>query len=154
MSAHLPIYLWGPGARRALAAARTGYQLVATAHATSVDEFVYSLASSPMRAPAEEIAAIHLLALLDAWLERGAIRREVRAIVTLSAGSRPAGVSATPLASRVARGGPLELDLRAAQPLFARLGADPAALAGVVETRAAGLVASAAPAPGEEGQAT
>jgi energy-coupling factor transporter ATP-binding protein EcfA2 len=84
ISAHLPIYLWGPGVRRVLTAARNGYQLAATAHATSVEEFIYSLAGYPLRLPADEIQAIDLLVLLDAWRTPDGIHRAVRQVVMLS----------------------------------------------------------------------
>jgi energy-coupling factor transporter ATP-binding protein EcfA2 len=87
ISAHLPIYLWGPGVRRVLTAAQNGYQLAATAHATSIEEFIYSLAGYPLRITADELKAIDLLVLLDAWREPDGIRRSVRQVVTLSASS-------------------------------------------------------------------
>lgn len=92
ISAHLPIYLWGPGVRRVLTAARDGYQLAATAHATSVEEFIYSLAGYPLRIPAEEIQAIDLLVLVDAWREPDGIKRRVREVVILSAPSGQARI--------------------------------------------------------------
>ncbi|HEX5498682.1 MAG TPA: hypothetical protein VFX03_05625, partial [Thermomicrobiales bacterium] len=65
ISPHLPVYLWGPGVRRALRAGQAGYQLFATAHARSVDEFVGSLAGPPLRVPLADIAALQIVAILD-----------------------------------------------------------------------------------------
>jgi hypothetical protein len=139
LSPHLPIYLWGPGVRRALGAAREGYQLAATAHATSVDEFVYALAGYPLRVPIEEIAAIDLLVLLDAWLDGRGARREVGGIVHLAPGSTPGSLAPAALAWRAHRGAPLGIDVAASTALFARLGGDPARLAEAVAQRASAL---------------
>lgn len=64
ISPHLPVYLWGPGVRRVLQAGLAGYQLFATAHARTVDEFVGALAGPPLRVPLAEIAALHVVATL------------------------------------------------------------------------------------------
>lgn len=140
LSPHLPIYLWGPGVRRALAAVREGYQMLATAHATSVDEFVYSLAGYPLRVPALEIAEIDLLVLLDAWLDGRGVRREVRAIVNLTVGTEPGSLSPVILAERSGRGAPLTIDMLAAQTFVGHLGGDPQTLEDVIERRATKLV--------------
>jgi energy-coupling factor transporter ATP-binding protein EcfA2 len=65
ISPHLPIYLWGPGVRRALQAGLAGCQLFATAHARTVEQFVGSLAGAPLRVPLTEIAAFRVIAILD-----------------------------------------------------------------------------------------
>lgn len=65
ISPHLPVYLWGPAVRRALAARATGYMLLATAHAESAAQFVSMLAGSPLRIPVAEVAAFDLVALLE-----------------------------------------------------------------------------------------
>jgi type IV secretory pathway ATPase VirB11/archaellum biosynthesis ATPase len=128
LSPHLPIYLWGPGVRRALQAVQSGYQLAGTAHATSVDEFVYSLAGYPLRIPAAEIAEIDLLVLLDAWHDGRIVRREVRSIVHLSHGTEPARLTPIVLAERPHRGEPIALHLDAARTVFQHLSGDPDAL--------------------------
>ncbi|HET7094560.1 MAG TPA: hypothetical protein VFI22_13800, partial [Thermomicrobiales bacterium] len=71
---HLPVYLWGPGVRRALRAGQAGYQLFATAHARSVEEFVGSLAGPPLRVPLAEIAALQIVAILDRPPDSGRFR--------------------------------------------------------------------------------
>jgi hypothetical protein len=124
MSPHLPIYLWGPGVRKTLEAVRGGYQLMATAHALSVDEFVYGLAGYPLRVPAVEIAAIDLLVLLDAWFDGSGVRREVRALVRLAVGSEPGSLAPMVLMQRDRRGGPLVIDWAAAGDVIAYLGGD------------------------------
>jgi energy-coupling factor transporter ATP-binding protein EcfA2 len=135
LSPHLPIYLWGPGVRKALEAVHDGYQLMATAHALSVDEFVYSLAGYPLRIPAAEIAAVDLLVLLDAWLDGRGVRREVRAIVQLAVGSEPGSLAPVLLADRARRGGPLVVDRAIAETLLERLGGDSSTLWTEIECR-------------------
>ncbi|HEY7031798.1 MAG TPA: type II secretion system protein E [Thermomicrobiales bacterium] len=137
LSPHLPIYLWGPGVRRVLAAVGEGYQLAATAHATSVDEFVYGLAGYPLRVPAAEIAEIDVLVLLDAWMDGRGVRREVRSVVNLALGSEPGSLAPVVVAEREGRGGLLAVDVAAAQAVFGRLGGNPGAMADEIERRAA-----------------
>ena len=139
LSPHLPIYLWGSAVRRVLAAVRAGYQLAATAHAESVEQFIYTLAGYPLRIPAEEIAAIDLLLLLDAWLEGGTVRREVRAIVNLAAGPSPGSLMPVTLAHRRGRGAPLIVDVAASADLYTRLGGEQAAFEPEVQTRVRAL---------------
>lgn len=139
ISPHLPIYLWGPGIRRVLGAVRDGYQLAATTHAMSVDEFVYSLSGYPLRIPAGDIAAIDLLVLLDAWFDGRAVQREVRSIVNLAPGSEADRLQPTLIASRSSRREPLVVDFAAAAPLFAWLGGDTGTLIAEVEKRTAEL---------------
>jgi energy-coupling factor transporter ATP-binding protein EcfA2 len=108
ISPHLPIYLWGPGVRRALGCVRDGYQLFATAHATSLDELIYSLAGYPLRIPLDEIAGLGVVVLLDVWIEAGEIRRQVSSISLLRPEAR-GGLTPEALASRASRREPLML---------------------------------------------
>ena len=135
LSPHLPIYLWGPGVRRTLQAAQSGYQLLATAHATSVDEFVYSLAGYPLRVPAEEIAAIDLLVLLDAWLDGKGVRRDVHAILSLKVGAEPGSLLPLALAKRAHRGAPLIIDTGASREIVSRFGMDSAGATEEIDRR-------------------
>jgi hypothetical protein len=64
LSPHLPVYLWGAGVARLLAAAPRGYQLLTTAHAASGLEFAASLAGSPLRLTAPAIAAFDIIVAL------------------------------------------------------------------------------------------
>jgi hypothetical protein len=139
LSPHLPIYLWGPGVRRTLQAVQSGYQLAGTAHATSVDEFIYSLAGYPLRIPAAEIAEIDLLVLLDAWLDGHTVRREVKKIVHLSLGVEPGSLAPVLLAERHQRGAPLEIDFDAARQLATKLGGDPNQLLSEFESRSVAI---------------
>ena len=109
ISAHLPIYLWGPGVRRVLGAARRGFGLAATAHATSVEGFVQSLAGYPLRVPATEIAALDLVVQLDAWWEADTVRREVAAISRLTPTAEGGGLHVHWLAIRPRRAAPLAI---------------------------------------------
>lgn len=135
ISAHLPTYLWGPGVRRALGAVRAGYGLAATAHATTVEEFVYRLAGYPLRVPATEIAALDLVLLLDAWREGDTTHRQVAHLVTLTSATG-GGIRVDPLATRPARQQPLALNLDAAAPCCTHLRGDPATLPNEVRERA------------------
>ncbi len=69
ISPHLPIYLWGPAVSRALDAVRQGFALLATAHASSVTEFVATLTGSPLRLAARSVALLDLVVLLEASAE-------------------------------------------------------------------------------------
>jgi hypothetical protein len=140
ISAHLPIYLWGPGVRRVLTAAMDGYQIAATAHATSVEEFIYSLAGYPLRITADELKAFDLLVLLDAWRTPGAIHRTIRQVVVLSG---PSG--AGQIEPRIIADGRI-VDLSAANDLVAALTArDSAPLGEAVTLRAAAIVGQLGP---------
>jgi hypothetical protein len=122
--------------RRALAALSAGYGLAATAHATTVEKFVYALAGYPLRVPTAEIAAINLVLLLDAWREHDTIHREAAHLAAL-APAAGGGVRLDVLASRPARRQPLELSVDAAGPCFTQLGGDRARLRDEVTARTA-----------------
>jgi energy-coupling factor transporter ATP-binding protein EcfA2 len=66
LSPHLPVYLWGPGVAEVLRATRTGFMVLATAHATTAIEFVGTLAGSPLRLPPELIAAFGVVVAIGA----------------------------------------------------------------------------------------
>lgn len=141
ISPHLPIYLWGPGVRRVLQAGRAGFQVAATAHATSVEEFVYALSNYPLRVTAEEIRAVDLLLLLDAWRAGERIERRVRAVVSLSAAGKPGEVVPEAIARWDRGEDRLAVAWDAAEALYARRGHDPEALRPRVEERGADLAA-------------
>lgn len=65
ISPHLPVYLWGPGVGRILGAAQHGFELLATAHANSVHEFVGALTGSPLHIPAAQTASFNLVVLME-----------------------------------------------------------------------------------------
>jgi hypothetical protein len=65
ISPHLPVYLWGPAVGRILGAAERGFVLLATAHASSVHEFVGALTGSPLQIPAARTAAFELVVLME-----------------------------------------------------------------------------------------
>lgn len=108
-SPHLPIYLWGPAVRRALAAGDAGYQILATAHGRSVVEFAASLTGSPLRIPARMLAALGLVALMEPGPSGGGRRvtgiwqlsatRDGVSIDQLGPDSLPDGVSASQFAA-------------------------------------------------------
>jgi hypothetical protein len=101
ISPHLPVYLWGPGVRRALEAGLSGYQLFATAHARSVDEFVGALAGPPLRVPLVEIAALQVVVILDR--PAGAERFRVTGLWGLVTSAR-GGLLRLPLDDHIASG--------------------------------------------------
>jgi hypothetical protein len=102
ISPHLPIYLWGPGVRTALDCVRDGFQLFATAHATAVDELIYSLAGYPLRIPLDLVAALGIVILLDVWVASDEVRRQVSAIHRLQV-DPSGGLTPEPLALRSGR---------------------------------------------------
>ncbi|MFN8660786.1 MAG: hypothetical protein U0075_02775 [Thermomicrobiales bacterium] len=89
LSPHLPIYLWGKAVGRTLAAGKAGYQILATAHGQSVVDFLASLTGSPLRLPAQALAAIGLVALVEPVPGGGG--RRVTGLWQLS--EAPSGVS-------------------------------------------------------------
>ncbi|MDQ3044378.1 MAG: hypothetical protein M3R06_04395 [Chloroflexota bacterium] len=119
ISAHLPVYLWGPGVRRVLQAGLAGYQLAATAHAFNAQEFVASLAGYPLRVPLAEIVAFHLVVALDAWNDGTEIHREVREVTALRATFQ--GLEPRTLALRPTRGAPMRIDHHGWDEVLARL---------------------------------
>jgi len=122
ISPHLPIYLWGPAVGRSLAAIGAGFQFLGTAHATSAEEFVGTLAGYPLRVPAADIARVHLVVVLAAWDDGGIFRREARAIASLAPVDRPGGgIAIDALARRTTRGGPMPLNPDAADAVAVRL---------------------------------
>ena len=121
ISAHLPIYLWGPAVLRVLDTARGGYRLAATAHATTVEGFVQTLAGYPLRVPADAIAAIDLVVVLDAWKEGETVRREVAMVAALALTPDGKGLHVERLVERTRRGEPPVLDVAAVTGVIARL---------------------------------
>ncbi|MGH2533473.1 MAG: hypothetical protein ACRDJW_14335 [Thermomicrobiales bacterium] len=145
ISGHLPAYLWGPGVRRVFDAARGGYQLAATAHARSVEDFVHGLASYPLHVRIEELQAVDLLVLLDAWTEAGEVRRVVRSVVSLSAPAAPGRIAPVALATWDEQAGSFTVSYDAARMLYANLGGDAKQLFPLVKRRASDLRAMQIP---------
>jgi len=124
ISPHLPIYLWGPGVRKTFEAAKAGYQLAATAHATSVEDFIYSLTGYPLRIPSELLRVIDLLVLLDvAWID-GQPTRFVREVVSLSTDAPPGTIRPERLAWRDNDSSHLQIDEALAVHLNQRLASE------------------------------
>jgi type IV secretory pathway ATPase VirB11/archaellum biosynthesis ATPase len=86
ISAHLPVYLWGPPVRRLFDLARAGFQFFATCHAEAVEEVIYGFSARPIRATPRDLNAIDVLIFLRAWREGGAVRREIDRVVSLRSG--------------------------------------------------------------------
>jgi len=64
VSPHLPTYLWDDAVRRALRLGRQGYAIMATAHASSVEELVSSLTTPPLTIAPADIAALGTIVLM------------------------------------------------------------------------------------------
>jgi energy-coupling factor transporter ATP-binding protein EcfA2 len=121
ISPHLPIYLWGPGVRRTLQAVADGYQLAATAHAESVEDFVYSLSAYPLRLSANLLRSIDLLILLGVKWHEGEPHRRVEEVVSLSTPSLTGTLQPERLAWRDDDSGELVIDEAPVARLLDRL---------------------------------
>jgi type IV secretory pathway ATPase VirB11/archaellum biosynthesis ATPase len=65
ISDHLPVYCWGPCAKRVLSLAAAGYQVIATVHADTPDALVSLLRSPGIGARDAEIVALNIVVFLD-----------------------------------------------------------------------------------------
>jgi hypothetical protein len=121
ISPHLPIYLWGPGVRRTLQAVASGYQLAATAHAESVEDFIYSLSAYPLHLSASLLRGIDLLILLGVnWID-GQIVRRVTEVVSLSTPCLSGTLQPERIAWREVQSGEMVIDSAAVESLLDRL---------------------------------
>lgn len=96
ISPHLPIYLWGPAARRTLGCAALGFRILATAHAEAAREVVGLLAGYPLRLGAAEIAALEMAVVVRAWRDGDEVRRRIVEVTGLGASER-GGVTLRPI---------------------------------------------------------
>ena len=65
ISDHLPVYCWGVCAKRVLALAANGYQVIATLHADSPASFVALLKAPEIGASDADIVALNIVVFLD-----------------------------------------------------------------------------------------
>jgi hypothetical protein len=121
ISSHLPGYLWGPALAKAHELARSGAQLLATAHADEVSELVAQLLSMPNDLAMTDLDCWTCVIFLDAWIEQRVVHREVRAVETLLI-DEAGRLTAESLSIRAHRRGPPALDRAAWRRLAARLG--------------------------------
>lgn len=84
ISAHLPIYVWGPAARRVFDAGLAGAQLLGTAHATTVEEAVRELSAPPVSATERDVRLWDLVVYIDAWWQGNRVIRRVAAVTSFS----------------------------------------------------------------------
>lgn len=84
LSRHLPAYVWGAAARRALAAGEAGAQFVATAHARVPEELIWTLSSPAIGATPEQLRLWDVAIFIDAGHDRGGIDRRISGIVSYS----------------------------------------------------------------------
>jgi hypothetical protein len=103
ISPHLPIYLWGPNARRVFDAGQRGTQLLATAHAENAESLIHQLMSHPTNATIDHLKLWDLVIFLSAWRTPSGIHREIRSIVSLS-GEVDQGIRVDQLAGRSSDG--------------------------------------------------
>lgn len=97
LSPHLPIYLWGPPVKRALELGVGGYQLMATSHGRSVEDWIASLCRAPLRLPLDLILAFDLAVLITTNMTEAGIERQVQSITGLLPGSTPGSIRPVPL---------------------------------------------------------
>lgn len=140
ISPHLPMYLWGAGVRRLFAAGRSGFQILATAHATGAQELVGVFAGYPLRIPTAEITALQIVVVVDAWLEGEHVRRRVVEVTGLEATVR-GGVMLQPLLVGDRRA--TVVDLPAALRWLARSGESESVLRDELADRARALASLA-----------
>jgi hypothetical protein len=81
MSDHLPIYCWDRCAKRVLALAASGFQVLATVHAGTSSEFISNMRTPAIGATDAEIVALNTVVFIDITPE-GA--RRISEIVHLS----------------------------------------------------------------------
>lgn len=98
ISPHLPVYAWGETLRRLLALAGCGYQVVATAHADTVQELIAQLTAYPIRATAAQIVALDLVVFLEVSGHGDNLERRVGSIVSLTVDDVTGGLIAQKVA--------------------------------------------------------
>jgi type IV secretory pathway ATPase VirB11/archaellum biosynthesis ATPase len=97
ISPHLPIYAWGETLRRLLALAESGYQVVGTIHADSIEEVVAQLAAYPILATTAQIASFDVVVYITVAVEGDNVRRQVGSIISLSVDESSSGLITTPI---------------------------------------------------------
>ncbi|HET7037369.1 MAG TPA: type II secretion system protein E [Thermomicrobiaceae bacterium] len=98
ISQHLPTYLWGRGVRRVFEAARQGYGLATTMHASSAAEVLALLTAYPLEVPVEDAAAIDFVLTVGVGQWRGEVVRRLLRLEQVRL--TPDGVLIEPLAER------------------------------------------------------
>jgi hypothetical protein len=86
ISSHLPTYLWGHGVRRVFAAAKSGYPLATTMHATGAADAFEQLASYPLEVPREQLSAIELVITIGVGYASNKLLRRVARVERITAG--------------------------------------------------------------------
>jgi type IV secretory pathway ATPase VirB11/archaellum biosynthesis ATPase len=98
ISPHLPIYAWGETVSGLLALAQTGFQVIATVHADSVEELIAHLASYPVEATASQLAELQIVVFLTVTGVGDHLDRRVGSIVSLALDSATGGLIANRIA--------------------------------------------------------
>lgn len=89
ISPHLPVYCWSGRARTVLRLAAAGYQVVATLHATSVEELVGLLRAPPIGASEAEVVALNLVVFLDSDVPSAETRHRIASVARLEMTGQP-----------------------------------------------------------------
>ena len=98
ISQHLPTYLWGRGVRRVFEAARQGYGLATTMHATGAAGVLTLLTAYPLEVPIEHAAVLDFVLTLGIGPRRGEVVRRLLRLEEVRL--TPDGVLIEPLAER------------------------------------------------------
>jgi energy-coupling factor transporter ATP-binding protein EcfA2 len=133
ISAHLPIYVWGPGARRVFEAGLAGAQLLGTAHAITPGGAAWELTAPPVHASDSDLRLWDLVVFIEAWWQGDQVMRQVAGVTSFSL-EWPAAVLATRSADGIAWPNPSQT-LRVAR----RLGREDATIEDEVRRRVAAL---------------
>jgi hypothetical protein len=80
ISDHLPVYCWDGCACRLLELAAAGYQVIATAHASSPDQFARLVTDSPMAATGSEVVAFDVVVFIDIQASPAGIQRRLGSV--------------------------------------------------------------------------
>ena len=80
ISAHLPTYLWGQGARRVFDAAAAGYPLATTMHARSAADALDQLVAYPLDVPVEQASLLDLVVTIGVGYAGNRLLRRVATI--------------------------------------------------------------------------
>ena len=71
ISPHLPVYSWGPSARRVLELAESGFQVLASMHGERPEQVTADLTSTSVGATAAQVAALDVIVFRNSDLAMG-----------------------------------------------------------------------------------
>ncbi len=97
ISAHLPAYLWGPPVTALFEAKRTGYQVLATAHAASAAALLHMLTTAPLRVPQSLVNMPTIVVVLASPTNPDDKRRGFMALTGIRPGATPESTMIEPI---------------------------------------------------------